>query len=77
MFSGLRTDDTLRQAIDELPEVFRQVILLCALEDYSYREISEMANCPIGTVMSRLFRGRQLLREQLRDYAAGFGYSKA
>lgn len=75
LFSDLLTDDTVRQAIDELPEVFRQVVLLCDLEDYSYKEIAEMAHCPIGTVMSRLFRGRQLLREQLKGYASSFGYA--
>ena len=56
----------LRGAIDELPVQFREVILLCELEEMSYEEIAETLSVPIGTVMSRLSRARKKLRESLR-----------
>lgn len=60
---------TVRAAIDELPEEFREVIILRELEDCSYKEIAGIANIPVGTVMSRLARARQQLGMILsRDY---------
>jgi RNA polymerase sigma-70 factor (ECF subfamily) len=59
-------DDAVRCAIEQLPVIFREVILLCDVEDASYREIAEILSIPIGTVMSRLARARKLLRESLR-----------
>jgi RNA polymerase sigma-70 factor (ECF subfamily) len=55
----------LRQAIDELPEAFRQAIWLRDVEEFTYAEIAEMLSIPIGTVMSRISRGRQLLFQRL------------
>jgi RNA polymerase sigma-70 factor, ECF subfamily len=58
--------ELLQKAIDELPVHFREILLLCEVEEMSYQEISETLAVPIGTVMSRLSRARQTLRNQLR-----------
>jgi RNA polymerase sigma-70 factor, ECF subfamily len=58
--------DAVRSAIEQLPVIFREVILLCDVEDASYREIAEILSIPIGTVMSRLARARKMVRESLR-----------
>jgi RNA polymerase sigma-70 factor, ECF subfamily len=57
--------DAVRSAIGRLPVVFREVILLCDVEDASYREAAEILSIPMGTVMSRLARARKALRESL------------
>jgi RNA polymerase sigma-70 factor, ECF subfamily len=57
--------DSLQSAIDELPVQFREVLLLCEVEEMSYQEISETLSVPIGTVMSRLSRARKTLRARL------------
>lgn len=69
-------DDDVTSAIDELPEEFRLAIVLSDLEGLSYKEIAEILDCPIGTVMSRLHRGRRLLRDSLYEYARKRGYVK-
>jgi RNA polymerase sigma-70 factor (ECF subfamily) len=56
----------VRMAIDDLPPEFRLVVLLADVEGYAYKEMAEIIGCPIGTVMSRLYRGRQLLQTTLR-----------
>src|ERR671930_174916 len=71
-FDRLLSDDVLR-AIDALPIDFRLVVILADLQEFSYKEIAEILGCPVGTVMSRLFRGRKLLQKTLRDYAMGAG----
>src|ERR1700728_354495 len=58
--------ESLQSAIDELPVHFREILLLCEVEEMSYQEISETLAVPIGTVMSRLSRARQTLRNRLR-----------
>ena len=67
-------DDDITAAMDSLPIHYRTTVLLADVEGFSYREIAEIIDCPIGTVMSRLSRGRQLLRERLHDYAVRHGY---
>ena len=62
-------DEEILDALDRVPEHFRSVILLADVQEFSYKEIQEMLGIPIGTVMSRLSRGRQLLRAYLADYA--------
>jgi len=62
-------DDEVKIAVESLPEDFRTAVIMADLEDKSYKEIAETVGCPLGTVMSRLYRGRKLLREQLFDYA--------
>ncbi len=62
-------DDRVKTALDALPEDFRQTVIMADLQEMSYKEIAEVMDCPLGTVMSRLYRGRKMLREALRDYA--------
>jgi len=62
-------EDEVRHALDALPEDFRLAVIMADLEDRSYKEIAEAMDCPLGTVMSRLYRGRKLLRDQLEAYA--------
>ena len=59
--------DAVRCAIEQLPVIFREVVLLCDVEDASYREIAEILSIPMGTVMSRLARARKMVRESLRS----------
>ncbi|MBB6145304.1 RNA polymerase sigma-70 factor (ECF subfamily) [Silvibacterium bohemicum] len=59
--------DAVRCAIEQLPAKFREIILLCDVEDLSYREIAEILSIPMGTVMSRLAKARKTLRESLRS----------
>ena len=59
--------ELLQSAIDELPLHFREILLLCEVEEMSYQEISETLSVPIGTVMSRLSRARKILRDRLRS----------
>jgi RNA polymerase sigma-70 factor, ECF subfamily len=58
--------ELLQSAIDELPPYFREILLLCEVEEMSYQEIAETLSIPIGTVMSRLSRARKALRDRLR-----------
>ncbi len=62
-------DDEVKLAVESLPEDFKQAVIMADLEDKSYKEIAEAMDCPLGTVMSRLYRGRKLLRDRLREYA--------
>jgi RNA polymerase sigma-70 factor (ECF subfamily) len=65
----LFTDDEVKNAIEELPETFRIPVLLSDVEGFSYKEIAEMLEVPIGTVMSRLHRGRKAMQKMLYEYA--------
>mgnify|MGYP002626301544 CR=1 FL=1 len=67
------TDEDVIEAVKKVPEIFREVILLCDVEDFSYKEISSMLDIPMGTVMSRLHRGRKLLRGELAVLAREYG----
>ena len=69
-------DGDVRKAIDELPDDFRMVVVLSFLEGFSYEEIAEIADLQLGTVKSRLHRGRRLLQKKLYDYAVSNGYIK-
>jgi RNA polymerase sigma-70 factor (ECF subfamily) len=64
LFSG-----DVQAALDSLPEDFRIAVVLADLQDFSYKEIADIMECPVGTVMSRLYRGRRLLQQKLREYA--------
>ena len=63
----------IRAALAELPEDFRLAVVLADVEELSYREISDILGCPIGTVMSRLHRGRRILKMKLIDHARELG----
>ena len=60
--------DKISDAIKKLPEEFRTLIILVDMEDFSYAEAAEILSCPLGTVRSRLSRGRELLHRYLKDY---------
>jgi RNA polymerase sigma-70 factor (ECF subfamily) len=65
--------DDISTALQELPEEFRLAVMLCDIEGFSYREIAEILKCPVGTVMSRLYRGRRLLQNLLYQHAVEKG----
>ncbi|MCP5006859.1 MAG: sigma-70 family RNA polymerase sigma factor, partial [Planctomycetes bacterium] len=69
-------DDDIKNALEAIPDDFRIVILLSTIEGFSYKEISEIINCPVGTVMSRIYRGRKMLKEKLAGYAKQYGYDR-
>lgn len=73
VFSNL-LDDDLMNALNSLQDDYKTVVILCDLEGLSYEEISEFLDCPIGTVRSRLHRGRKILQKKLVDYAKSRGY---
>lgn len=68
-------DDDLSNALTRLPEDFRTVVMLCDVEGYTYEEIANMLDVPIGTIRSRLHRGRNLLKTELLEYAKKRGYT--
>jgi RNA polymerase sigma-70 factor (ECF subfamily) len=70
---SLFTDDEVKNALEELPDAFRIPVLLSDVEGFSYKEIADMLEVPIGTVMSRLHRGRKLMQKLLYDYAVERG----
>jgi len=71
------TDEEMMAALRKLPRQFAEVVMLCDVQEFSYKEIQVTLGIPIGTVMSRLSRGRQLLRAQLADCAARAGIVRA
>lgn len=66
--------DEVTVALNSLPLDFRTVILLCDIESFTYEEIAKILELPIGTVRSRLFRARNMLKERLKQYALKMGY---
>ena len=66
--------DEVTLAINALPLEFREVILLCDIDSFSYEEIAKILDLPIGTVRSRLFRARNMLKDKLKKYALKMGY---
>jgi RNA polymerase sigma-70 factor, ECF subfamily len=71
------TDQQILNALDRIPSDFRSVVLLVDVEEFSYKEAAGILSTPIGTVMSRLSRGRKLLREELADVAKSYGIGNA
>jgi RNA polymerase sigma-70 factor, ECF subfamily len=68
--------DDVQRALESLPDDFRTAVILCDMQGLSYKEIAEIMQTPVGTVMSRLFRGRKLLANALREFAVAEGYVK-
>jgi RNA polymerase sigma-70 factor (ECF subfamily) len=73
---GQLLDDDVSKALESLPEEFRTVVILCDIEGLAYEEIAEFLQVPVGTVRSRLHRGRKLLYTQLYGYAKQRGFIK-
>ena len=69
----LFTDDEVKAALEALPENFRLPVLLCDVEGFAYKEIAEILEIPVGTVMSRLHRGRKAMHKLLYDFASARG----
>jgi RNA polymerase sigma-70 factor (ECF subfamily) len=69
-------EDEIRRALDALPAEFRLAVVLSDVEEFSYEEIAQIMGCPIGTVMSRLHRGRKLLQRALYNHALALGIVK-
>jgi RNA polymerase sigma-70 factor (ECF subfamily) len=63
----------VQRALDDLPDEFRLAVVLSDIEELSYKEIADAMGCPIGTVMSRLHRGRRMLQKTLREHAVAMG----
>ena len=69
-------NDIISNALNSIPEDFRNVVYLSDVDGFAYKEIAAILEIPVGTVMSRLSRGRKLLRELLEDYAIEYGFIK-
>lgn len=70
------TDEEVLRALHNLPSQFQEIVILCDVEDMTYKEIAAALAVPIGTVMSRLYRGRKLLRAELASYADAHGIGR-
>jgi RNA polymerase sigma-70 factor (ECF subfamily) len=70
-------DDDMSGAVAALKEDFRIIIILCDIEGMTYKETARFLGCPLGTVRSRLHRGRKLLHDRLYAYAIGRGYVRS
>jgi len=68
------TDSDILEALEDLPDQYRTAVLLADIEGFAYKEIAEILDIPIGTVMSRLHRGRKKLQEQLYEFGVARGY---
>ena len=71
------TDQDILSALDRIPADFRAVILMVDVEEFAYKDAAEILSIPIGTIMSRLSRGRKLLGEQLSEVAQSYGIGRA
>jgi RNA polymerase sigma-70 factor, ECF subfamily len=71
------TDEDILAALDRIPADFRAVILMVDVEEFAYKDAAEILSIPIGTIMSRLSRGRKLLREQLGAVAQSYGIGRS
>ena len=76
-FFETRLDGEVHQALKSLPPDYRLAVLLADLEGFAYKEVAEILDVPVGTVMSRLYRGRRLLEKAMLDFAQSHGYLAA
>lgn len=72
---GHSLSDEVSSALAKLPDAYREVLVLVDVDDHSYREAARHIGCPVGTVMSRLHRARQAMKDELRGYARTEGYA--
>jgi RNA polymerase sigma-70 factor (ECF subfamily) len=70
-------DEDVQRALDSLPADYKMAVILADLEGFSYKEIAEILELPLGTVMSRLYRGRKLLEAGMLEYAREHGYLRS
>jgi RNA polymerase sigma-70 factor (ECF subfamily) len=70
-------DEDVQRALDDLPPDYRMAVILADLEGFSYKEIADILDLPLGTVMSRLYRGRKLLESAMLTYAKEHGYLRS
>jgi RNA polymerase sigma-70 factor (ECF subfamily) len=70
-------DEEVLAAMDKIPQHYREIVLLADVEELAYKEIADALNIPVGTVMSRLSRGRKLLRKELSGFAESYGIKTA
>ena len=63
----------VKEALNSIPEDFRAAVVLCDLQEFTYKEVAEILGCPTGTVMSRIYRGRNLLKKKLLEHAIETG----
>jgi RNA polymerase sigma-70 factor (ECF subfamily) len=73
-FLGAEIDHEVREALIKLPHDYKMVVLLADLEGFAYKEIAEILAVPVGTVMSRLYRGRRMLERSLLSYGTRYNY---
>jgi RNA polymerase sigma-70 factor, ECF subfamily len=71
------TDEEILAAFQDVPERYREVVLLVDVQSFTYKEVSNILNVPMGTVMSRLSRGRAILRDKLSSVAESYGFKVA
>ena len=71
------TDEEVLSALEQLPPSFQEVVILCDVEDMTYKEIALATEVPVGTVMSRISRGRKMLRARLASYADTHGFGQS
>jgi RNA polymerase sigma-70 factor (ECF subfamily) len=72
-FNSEASGEAVRRALATLPVDYRTAVTLADLEGFSYKEIAETMDCPIGTVMSRIYRGRNMLHAELHEHAQSLG----
>ena len=72
-FLDLFTDEEVKSAVEGLPDTFKLPVILADVEGFAYKEIAEMLDIPVGTVMSRLHRGRKAMQKELYEYAKARG----
>jgi len=75
-FLGRTLSPKVKSALESLPPDFRAAVVLCDLQEFSYKEVADILGCPTGTVMSRIYRGRNLLKKKLVEHAMETGLLK-
>jgi len=70
-------DEDVQRALEDLPADYRMAVVLADLENFSYKDIAEILEVPVGTVMSRLYRGRKMLESAMLEYAQDHGYLRS